>query len=517
MRAGKAFIDQLAKLGVKRIYGNPGSTELPILEEIAKSGELTYILALQDGIAVGMAEGEFLKTGVPQLVNLHTINGLGNSIGYIYTAYLNRSPLIITAGQQDTRHIFHEPFLYADLKRIAEPVVKASFEVSRAEDLPKYLIRCWKISITPPYGSVFLSIPSNLAEEEIDYSPITTSFSTSLGVKEEDIEIVSQIINRSENPVIIAGYEIDLYNAHEELRELAEWLNSPVFAEPRVNRAPFYSTHPLFAGTLPPMSNAINSILKDFDLIIIVGSMLMLYPYNPEEIFYGKNVIEISNDPQESSKRIWPTILCDLKLFLRKLKNRVRRKERKYEIRKRKLDINNLTLKVIYNIKNYVNNRTIFDEATSYTTYIRDIIGYNPKKYFIARSYLLGWALPAAIGYSIAGGSSIAIIGDGSLNYAPQALWSASKYNINLKIIVLDNGGYGILRNYAKGLYEYSLKQDWMNPETEADKIANAYGIESKVCNINDDKLEDKLRWLFSDNIPKLLGIKMENKAEELK
>jgi benzoylformate decarboxylase len=515
MRASKAFVEQAKRLGIRRVYGNPGSTEMPLLREVVE-GNLNYILSLHDGISVAMAEGEFLYSGKPTLVNLHTVNGLGNSIAYIYTALKDRSSIVITAGQQDTRHIFHDPILYADIKRIAEPVVKLSLEPYNAEDLPKYLIRAYKVSLTPPFGPVFLSLPQNFMNEEIEEG-FSEDFSirVNMGARDGEVELVAKEINESRNPAIIAGFEVDVFNAHDELVQLAEKLNCPVFAEPRASRAPFDSSHNLFYGTLQPSISSINSSLLDNDLILIIGASIVLYPYEKGKLLYGKEVIELTSDPEEAGKRVWKTFLCDLGEFLRKLNQMVKKREKRGR-RNKKEESEGEIQRALRAILKSSGQRAIFDEVTSLTQEIRQYIGYKPGKYFsnIARTSHLGWALPSSIGYSIAGGKALAIIGDGSFNFSPQSLWTARKYNVDVKVIVIDNKGYGILRNYAKGNYEEVVNADFINPVTDIEKISEAYGVESLSTDLKG--VQKGIDWMFKDSEVKLLRIEIEKEIKKL-
>jgi len=515
MNSAEAFVRQAIKLGIKRIYGNPGTTEMPLLSAVKENG-MDYILLLNDGLAVASAEGESLFTSKPSLVSLHTINGLGNAIAYIYTALKNRSPVIVTAGQQDERFIFEEPILYADLKKVASTVVKASFEPNTPEDVPKYLIRAWKTALTPPYGPVFLSLPLNLMESEIEYEVKDANIFYTYGVNEELLTKVAEIINQSQNPAIVAGYEVDVYNLHETLREFVEYSKIPVYAEPVPIRAPFNSDHPLFNRELPPFAPLINYILKDHDLILLIGSTILLYIYAPEELLKGKKVIQLTYDPEEASKRIWDTIVCDLDIFLKNLKKLVKPKNlsinKKEEIKVEQSRQQDL---ILYSLKKFVKDRSIFFEAVSSEQAIHKFLGYKPKGYFFTKTSHLGWALPASIGFALAGGKPLVLIGDGSLNYAPQTLWTISKLNLNVKVLVVDNQGYGILRDGAYMKYRNIIDEYWMNPVTDTVSISKAYKVDARECE-SIEKIEECLSWLMNDNSPKLLSVKVERSINPL-
>jgi benzoylformate decarboxylase len=515
MRVSEAFLYQARELGVKRIYGNPGTTEMPLLNSL-DNANLDYILLLNDGLAVASAEGESLFTSRPSIVNLHTINGLGNAIAYIYTALKDRSPVIVTAGQQDQRFVYDDPILHADLKKTASPVVKASFEPTLPEEVPKYLIRAWKVSLTPPYGPVFLSIPMNLLEEDIEYSPKKVTHIIKFGIDEELVNRIAEEMNSSKSPAIIVGYEVDLYDAYDELRDFIEFVKVPVYSEPVPNRAPFDSEHPYFIRELPPFAPFINYILKDHDLILLIGASPMLYIYAAEEMFKDKKVLEITQDPEEASKRKWDTIVCDIKELVKELKKKV--KPRTFSLNKeqvQKIEPNLSQEYVLFLLKKYIGSRALFFEAVSSQQLINRIIGYKPKKYFFTRTSHLGWALPASIGYAISGGKPLVLIGDGSLQYSPQSLWTISKFNLDIKILVIDNLGYGILRDGASMRYPNLVDKYWMNPLTDPVKIGEAYGIESMSCNSLED-LERCLEWLVKGEGPRLISVKVKRKINPL-
>ncbi|MFP3165598.1 MAG: thiamine pyrophosphate-binding protein, partial [Acidianus sp.] len=245
-----------------RIYGNPGTTELSFIKKIPP--DFKYYLALQDGIAVGMAEGYHLGSEKLAVVNLHAAPGLSNALGFLYTAYMDRIPMVIIGGQQTSSHLSDEPRLYGDLTTISKPVVKASFEARNADEGVKFLIRAIKTSLTPPYGPTFLSIPEDLEDKEVNITDRSFMHKVELCCREDEVKEVMDEINSFDKIAIVAGYEIDVFNAHDEMREFAEKINSPVFAEPFASRTPFETPHKLFAGDLPRRSSEINKVLEDF-------------------------------------------------------------------------------------------------------------------------------------------------------------------------------------------------------------------------------------------------------------
>lgn len=195
MKASEAFFNIAKSHGVTRVYGNPGTTELPLLDALKKF-DIEYMLALQDGLCVAMAEGESLYTRKPSIVSLHTVLGLGNSISYIYTSLKNRTPLIVSIGQQDTRHSFHNPFLYAKNDEIAKSVVKQVFTPFTQEDVPRVFVKVYRLCVTPPFGPVAIVLPMDYVDSDIKLEHKKENYSVKLGVDEEVVKSVAERLDQ---------------------------------------------------------------------------------------------------------------------------------------------------------------------------------------------------------------------------------------------------------------------------------------------------------------------------------
>ena len=166
MRGSSAFLAILKDEGVTHLFGNPGTTELPIMDGLKDHPDLTYVLGLQEAIVVAMADGFARASGKLVACNVHVAPGLGNAMGSIYNAKFTRTPMIVTAGQQEIGHGLTEPLLYDSLVPMAAPLTKWATEVTRLEDLPRVLRRAAKIATTPPMGPVFLSLPGDVLNDE---------------------------------------------------------------------------------------------------------------------------------------------------------------------------------------------------------------------------------------------------------------------------------------------------------------------------------------------------------------
>src|SRR5215472_5664644 len=175
MTGADAMFEMLVRAGVRHVFGNPGTTELPLMDLFAARDEISYVLALHEDSAVGIAVGYAEASGEPAVVNLHTAPGLAHGLGNLYNAKRAGTPLIVTAGQQDTRAMIEEPLLYGDMLAVARQYTKWCWEAHHASDVASAMARAFKIATTPPTGPVFVSLPVNAMEEraEIELPPVT--------------------------------------------------------------------------------------------------------------------------------------------------------------------------------------------------------------------------------------------------------------------------------------------------------------------------------------------------------
>ena len=289
MKGYDIFNRTVKDLGFGPLFGNPGSTEIPMLR-----GASDYVLTLHDSISVGMADGYAQFSGKPSLVNLHTLPGVANSMAFIHTAKLNRSPVVITSGQQDSRHAFYEPLLWHDLESLVGSAVKYSYEVKSSEDIERALKRAYSISLDPPSGPVFVSFPMDVMDQESEYGNIDYAIPNTNLIDTTEVERISTLIRNSRNPAFVAGSELDQYNAIGELEKLSAKLGIPVYSEPLASRATFNSGSEYFAGELPPATTAINMALLKHDLVVNFGGNFTIYPYLPSPLLPGKKIVTVT-------------------------------------------------------------------------------------------------------------------------------------------------------------------------------------------------------------------------------
>ncbi|MEM0298497.1 MAG: thiamine pyrophosphate-binding protein [Thermoplasmata archaeon] len=512
MKGYEALKETLKKLNLSPVFGNPGSTEIGLLRAVDD-----YILTLHDSISVGMADGLTQYSGIPRMVNLHDLPGLANSMAFIYTAKINRTPLIITAGQQDTRHMVFDPLLYWDLNSVVSDAVKFKYELKNQNDIPIAFKRAKIQATTPPMGPVFISIPEDFMDYEVNFYDIEDQPISHNIVDLDAVEIIYEKIERAKKPAIVFGFEIDIYDAFNEAETVASKLGCPVYVEPLSSRAAFNSENINYAGDLLPGSTLINLKLLSHDLILFVGADITVYPYLPSPILPGKDLIFVGLN---ITPKIGEFYFMNPKNFLSELSKKIVRKKCNYNKEKdlslatkvaRERSTMGLNY-VLFQARKYFSDYVVVDESISASTTLRNIFGYSKKKYFTAKSGQLGWATPAALGISIEDKKVISIEGDGSFMYTVQALWTATRYKLPVKFIVLRNDSYSILRSYAKSYYPEMENYPAFLFHLDIEKISSSFGIESELSSPE----MKELSWLKEGDVPKVLVVDVDRTVNKL-
>lgn len=500
MKGHEIFHKTIDELKLGPIFGNPGTTEIPMLR-----GTRDYVLTMHDSISVGMADGYAQYSGKPSVVNLHTLPGVANSMAFIHTAKANHSPVIITSGQQDNRHAFYEPLLWHDLSDLVGNAVKYRYEVRNADDIERALKRAYAISLEPPAGPVFISFPMDVMDQESEYASVHYSQPNLDILDVGSVAYVADLISKAANPAIIAGAEMDALDAFGDLGALADKLGIPVYGEPLSSRGTFDSDSRRFAGDLLPASTSINLTLLKHDLVLNFGGDFTLYPYLPSPLLPGKKVVTITLSP---TYRFGEYIQSNPKLFLKELLRSVNgnwgysrpEEPNQNSVIARERRVMGLNY-VLNKAKRVFRGHVIIDEAISSSPLVRKIMGYSPKSYFTAKSGQLGWGLPAAAGISMLRPDVLQIVGDGSLMYTVQTLWSISQYNLPVKVLVLNNEGYTILKSFSTSFYPGLEKSPFFTFRNDIVKIAESFGVQARQA---DPDLRE-MEWLREGNSAKVL------------
>lgn len=519
--AARAISRTLLRWNVKEMFGNPGTTELPFLEGI---NEQKYYLVLHDSISVGAADGMAQAGRSPAVASLHAAPGLGNAMGFVYSASRNRSPVVLLVGQQDTRHIQYDPLLFGDMERMVAGLVKYSREIKSSAEAEETINTAMRHAVTPPEGPVLLSLPMDLME-----TPATGKSEKqeegSYVIPPADIKGLADTIEKSGKVAIIAGYEVDRYDAFDELAALADKLGSPVFAEPLASRAPVPANLPQYAGDLLPASALIASALVDYDLTLLLGADLTIYPYFPVALPHGNQVLYIGSDPAVPGRLAAPAAFGNVKNILRELLPLLKKRPGGFRAPK---DLGRASRAaraaasmggyfVLEAAMRHFKDFTVVDEAVSLTPTLKSLDAYRGKNsYFGYRSGQLGWGLAASIGISMRVPHVLTVLGDGSLEYSVQSLWTISHYKLPVKVLILNNHSYAILRSYSKAYHTTLVDKEYFQlPGIDIPSIAKGYGMPVETV-ASPDKLEATLKELKDSPGPMLLNVEIDKTVPDL-
>lgn len=461
----EATYDLLRSLRMTTVFGNPGSTEEPFLSDFPD--DFTYVLALQEASAVAMADGYAQATGRPAHVNLHTAPGTGNGMGGLVTAWHNKSPLIVTVGQQTREMLLIEPRL-TNLRapELARPYVKWSYEPVRARDIPAAMMRAYATAAQPPSGPVLLSLPLDDWHHDAEQTPVVREVSTRYAPEPHRLRHVADVLDGSHNPVLVVGPGVDRAGGWPAAVHLAEKLRAPVWSPPAPERAGFPQDHPQFQGVLPFAIGPLAERLRGHDTVLVLGApVFRYYPYVPGEYLPdGTRLLHITEDPDEAARApVGDSLLGDPGLAAAELAALLTPTDRPLPPRRpapppappdQPLSPDALFATVA---ANWPPDAVLVHESPSNLAALRRHLRISrPASYFAAASGGLGFGLPAAAGIALAERDTgrnrpvVAIIGDGAFQYSVQALWTAVKHRLPVVYIVPVNGEYAILKSFAR-------------------------------------------------------------------
>jgi len=542
MTPGKhIFLDLLRANGVAFVFGNPGSTELPLMDAFVVEKDIRYILGLNEVVVMGMADGYAQATGKLAVVNLHAAPGLGNAMGMLYNAAKAGAPMLVTAGQQDTSIALTEPLLWDDLVRLAQPLCKWSYEVTRIEDLPRAVHRAAKVALTHPTGPVFLSIPGDVLTASADLDLMApTRVGTRLRGDAEAIRTAAAMIAESTSPVIFAGDAVPRSDAYAELATLAEAIGAPVYLEGMANTAAFPSNHPLYGGSIARMAPALRKLMEGHDLAISVGADMLTQSLSSgvEALAPGTRLIHLDTDPWEIGKNFpaQAAIHGDPKATLPELTalvttNPERRATVEAMLAARRAALTAQAeaeaaylplrpLAVLHTIGQLLPDDAIVVEETLSTgmNTIRQLMPATcPDSWFGMRGGGIGVAMPQAIGIKLAYPDRpvVALSGDGSAMYSSAALWTMAHYRLNIVTIIVNNRSYRILKQRTRALAGHSaasgdyVAMDFTDPPIDFVKLAEAQGVEGVHVSTLPELRAAVLRGLAGDG-PLLIEVAME-------
>ena len=542
-----AFLALLKDEGITHLFGNPGTTELPIMHALKDHPDLTYVMAMQESLVVAIADGFSRASGKLVACNVHVAPGLGNALGSLFNAKFTGTPMILTAGQQEQGHGLMEPVLYGPLVQMAEPLVKWAVEVTRLEDLPRIVRRAAKIATTPPTGPVFISLPGDIlnCEAGIELGR-STRVDTRVKPSDESLQALVARILKAQRPVIIAGDEIVKSDALAEAAQLAETLGAPAFQCSTPYSAQFLSESPCFMGALSRLQKQVREVLSPYDLMIVLGAdPLRMSVYSEvDPLPDGLSIVQVGLVDWDLAKNYGAEIAlkADVKETLKALvpalkaaggaalergakkgiaelaaKNwTARRKPLMEQISKASvkspIDPDYLTLQLVEAMPD---NAIVVDEGL---TSGRQLLSLRPHRerygYHALASGGIGWGVPASVGVSLANPQRpvVCFSGDGSAMYSIQALWTAAHHKLPLNVVICNNGGYRIIKQRLLAFHgdDHYVGMDFVDPPVDFSGMAKSLGLEAMRIT-NPAELKPKLTDAFKRPGAKLIEVMLSN------
>ncbi len=551
MRAIEAFLEVLAASGVTKIFGNPGTTELPLNDALADDPRFHYVFGIHEIPVVAMADGYAMAAGHCGVVNVHTACGLGNALGMLYNAFLEGTPLLLTAGQQDRRLRLEEPVLEGDLVSVARPWTKWAAEVHRAEDLPRITRRAIQTALTPPTGPVFLSLPLDVQLEVVEGLDLSGASFVDARTRpsRESIQRAASLLAAARSPAILAGSRVTEAHAAEQLAQLAELAGAPVLSECATShgRLPIRSDHSHYAGLLPLWTSELRERLQSYDVVLAVGINLFrqyIYEDGESPLAASTQLIQLDDRPQEIAKNypVQVGLLGDPRYALAELSDCLRplldqhareaasrrseqlalhRQEEQQAIQQRirqTQEVRPLKPAVLIGAiaQALPPNAAVVEEAATTHNSLLEKLGVirDPAALFSQRGWALGWGVGCALGVKLAWPDRpvLGLLGDGATLYGLQGLWTAAHEKLPVTFVICNNAQYKILKVTGGVISAENVASsrasglDLVDPEIDFVALAASLGVPA-VRLEDPDELLQRLRESFAGDGPLLIDV----------
>ncbi len=521
----EAVLKLLRDLDIRTVFGNPGSTELPMFR--AFPDDFRYVLGLQESVVVGMADGYAQARHNAAIVNLHSAVGVGHAMGNIFTAFKNQTPLIVTAGQQSRSILPFDPFLSATQStELPRPYVKWSCEPARAQDVPLALARAYHIAMQPPRGPVFVSIPADDWEQPTEWVA-TRQVSRRLAGDPEHLARFAAQLNAAHRPAIVVGPGVDRDQAVDMLVTLAEKHEASVYVAPMSARCSFPERHALFKGFLPAMRERIVEKLRGHDLVLVLGAPAFSYhiegagPHVPE----GCQLLQIVDDPNQAAwTPVGDSLVSSLDTAVQTLLTAAAPcAERESQASTTPRVLPSVPVEQPMSVPLVLQalgtllgpDDVVYEEAPGSRSEIQAHLPMRgAESFYTMASGGLGHGMPAAVGMALARremkkpGRVIALIGDGSSMYSIQALYSAMLEKLPMTFLILNNGKYRALQDFA-GVFGYApgeIPAGTDLPQLDFVRLAEGQGMKGDRV-FDPARLQSSLKTALSSDGPCLLEL----------
>ena len=478
----------LRAFGIRKVFGNPGSTELPFLSDWPD--DIDYVLGLQEASVVGMADGYAQATRNAGFVNLHSAAGVGNALGNIFNAYRNQTPLVITAGQQARSIMPLLPFLYAErATEFPQPYVKYSIEPARAEDVPAAISCAYYVAMQPPCGPTFVSVP--IDDWTRPAQPIEARrVSREIGPDADAMKSLVAALSDSKRPALVIGPAVDRAQAVDLMVKLAERTKAAVWVSPFSARCSFPERHSQFAGFLHASPGQLSEALREHDLVVVIGAPVFTFHVEGHAaIFDGATTIfQITDDPAAAAVTpLGTSIIATMKPALSMLLELLPETKRATPAGRVLPPAPSasdpiLAEYLLHSLSTAMSSEDVLvEEAPSHRPAMQKFMPMRGQdSFYTMASGGLGHSLPAAVGIALGrrSGRTVCLIGDGSAMYSIQALWTAAQRKLPLTVVVINNSGYGAMRSFSQVMQVRNVPGLEL-PDIDFVKIAQGMGCDA--------------------------------------
>ena len=548
------FVDALESYGVSKVFGNPGTTELPVVNAISES-DLEYVLGLHEDVAVGMASGyatrrryhadgddSVMPVGV---ANLHVAPGLAHGLGNLYAAKMAGAPVVVTAGNHSTDFRHEEPILSGELVEMADQFTKWSAEVLDVEALPTMLRRAFRVALTPPTGPVFLALPLDAMLAETDAEPERLGPIPTAGRGDPvDLELAADLLADAEEPALIVGDGVARAgrDAVEAAVEFAEAAGLRVHGEILTSEVDFPAAHDQWVGHVPTREGPARAAMEA-DTIVFAGcsTNTTLMRHESPLVDPGTTCIHLGDDARElgKSQPADAAVLSDPGLVMRELADRLNerlsdeeREERLAAVERAKAaasetlrtvgtgepdDPRASKAELVDAMRATAPDAAVVDESVTANYVMLARWPFEPEQYQSNKGGGLGYGLPASVGAAMAeseagtGRDVLCFVGDGSYLYYPQTLYSAARHGVDLTVVVSDNRNYRILKDNTLAIMggeeaDYDFAGMDFEPPVDIPKNAESHGARGQLIE-SPEEIEDALAAALGRGGPDVLDV----------
>ncbi|MFI7358114.1 thiamine pyrophosphate-binding protein [Streptomyces avidinii] len=507
------LIEQFKADGLKVMFGNPGTVEQGFLDAVDAAEDFTYVLALQETVAAGIADGYARATGGAALLQLHSGVGLGNGIGMLYQSLRGHTPLVVVAGDAGVRYDAMDAQMASDLVAMAKPVTKYATRVTDPRSVLRTVRRAVKIALTPPRGPVFVALPMDVLDE-LNSEPVlpATRVLTDVAPSPASVGRAAELLAAAERPIVLVGDGVALSGAQNELAAVAELLGADVY-EVDSSEVNIAASHPLRRGQTGHMFGPHSKeLVGDADGVLIVGTYVFpeVFPELESPFRAGAKVVHIDLNAYEIAKNhpVDLGLAADPRQALRALAGVL---EQRLDPRQRAAAAARLDVRTRERVRQVREARSATDDGTPMAVFLRtlaertggDLIVFDealttsplvtrylpaerPGDYHLTRGGSLGVGFPGAVGAKLARPDRLVVgfAGDGGSMYTYQALWTAARHGIDAKFVVCNNRKYRLLDdNIAQYWRERDIPEhgfpgsfDLSHPEIDFAALARSLG-----------------------------------------